>query len=439
MASAVLKAGFAKTDLTPAVGLEVPGGFYKLLSTGIHDRLWAEAALVSDGRETVAVVGVDLIMVPRDVVDAARAAIEERIGIPARNVLIAASHTHNGGPIIECFGSARDEEYRALVAERIANAVVGAHASALEAFVATGSGHEDSVAFNRRFLMTDGTVKTHPGKVNPDIVRPAGPTDPQVGVIALRDSDGRLLGCIVNYACHGTTLGGSDLSADWVHYLRETVRGGAGAPSAGVIFLNGACGDVTQVDNQSPRPAEFGEHWSRLVGTCVGAEVLKVLARADYRPDAPVAAASEELQLAIRDLGGSDEDILRRESPDFGLGTGVEDVYAREVALVRAMKAASPTAPGEVQALRIGDAGMAANPAEYFCAFGLDIKGRSPAPLTMVAELANGYVGYVPTEDAFAGGGYEVRTARSSYLAPDAGDRIGDAAVGLLGELWERE
>jgi len=435
----LLQAGFAKTDLTPTVGLEIPGGFHMLLSTDIHDRLWAEAAVVSDGRETVAIVGIDLIMVPRDVVDSARATIGRRTGIPGRNVLIAASHTHNGGPIIECFGSARDEEYRALVAECIADAVVAAHVSAVEASIASGSGHEDSVSFNRRFLMTDGTVKTHPGKVNPDIVEPAGPTDPQVGVVALRDGDSRLLGCIVNYACHGTAFGGSEISADWVHYLRETVRGGAGAPSAGVIFLNGACGDVTQVDNQSPRPAEFGEQWSRRVGTCVGAEVLKVLARADHLPDARVAAASEELQLPIRDLGESDEELLRRESPDFGLGAGVEEVYAREVALVRAMKVASPTAPAEVQALRIGDAGIAANPAEYFCAFGLDIRSRSPAPLTMVAELANGYVGYVPTEDAFAGGGYEVRTARSSYLAPDAGARVADASVGLLGRLWERE
>ena len=233
-----LRAGFARTEVTPAVGAEMPGGFQKNFATGVHDPLWIEAAYFGNEAVELAVVGVDLIMIPRDVVEEARSKVETRCGIPGRNILIGASHTHNGGPVVECFEVASDPAYCRLAAERIADAVVQAHEKAVEARISVGAGREDSVGFNRRFKMKDGSIKTHPGKMNPDIVEPAGPIDPEVGVIAVENTQGQLLGCIVNYALHGTTLGGSLISADWPCYLRQTIRGGIGA-DIGVVFLNG--------------------------------------------------------------------------------------------------------------------------------------------------------------------------------------------------------
>jgi len=433
-------AGFARADITPAVGSEIPGGFGKNFSKGVHDPLWVEAAVVRNDAVALALVGVDLCMVPQDVVGAARQKAEELCGIPGANILIAASHTHNGGPVVECFGSESDAEYCGLVAERIAQAVAEAHEKAVPARISVGVGQEGSVGFNRRFHMKDGTIKTHPGKMNPDIVEVAGPIDPDVAVIAAEDTEGQLLGCIVNHALHGTTIGGSLTSADWPYYLRETIRGGVGS-DIGVVFLNGACGDVTQVANLDPRPTEFGEAWSRRVGMTVGAEVLKVLARAEFVDAVPLSTTAATVDLPIRDLGESDEELLAREAPEYGLGSGDarNEVYKREVALVRDMKAKSPTVPVEIQAMRIGDAGVVSNSTEFFCQLGLDIKAGSPFAATLVVELANGYNGYAPTEAAFAGGGYETRTARSSYLAPGAGEETVRQSVRLLDELYPEE
>jgi hypothetical protein len=282
--------------------------------------------------------------------------------------------------------------------------------------------------------MKDGTVKTHPGKMNPDIVEPAGPIDPEVGVIAVEDLEGKFLGCVVNYALHGTVMGGNLISADWPGYVRQTVRGGMGV-DAGVVVLNGACGDVTQVDNRSARPSEFGEKWCRRVGVTIGAEVLKVLARMEYSADVPLAVTSKHLMLPIRDLGASDDELLARERPASGLGTGQEDIYRKEVGLLREIKAKSPNVDVEVQCMRIGAAAIVSNPAEFFCALGLEIKKDSPWKPTMVVELANGYCGYVPTEAAFVEGGYERRTARSSFLDPKSGEEIVHASRELLGSL----
>lgn len=433
-AQPALRAGFARVDVTPPIGAQIPGGFNKNISTGVRDPLWAEAAVFVNDAMALAVVGVDTLMIPDDVVADARREAERLCGIPAAHILIAASHTHSGGPAVDCLGSERDPAYCRNLAQQTAQAIAQAHAAIAPARVGWGLGHEDSVSFNRRFHMKDGSVRTHPGRMNPDIVEPEGPMDPDVAVIAVENMDGVLLGCIVNHALHATVVGGSQFSPDWPGYMRQTIRGGLGR-DIGVVFLNGACGDVTQVDNRNPRAPEFGEAWGRRIGTILGAEALKVLARMEYQADIALGVTAETLQLPIRDLAESDEALVARESPESGLGASQNEAYLREAAMVRAMKAQSPTVPAEVQAIRIGNAAIVTNPAEFFCALGLAIKADSPWPLTLVAELANGYIGYVPTAEAF-GGGYEVRTARSSFLDPVVGGDIVAASVRVLRHLY---
>ncbi len=437
-AAAALRAGFARLDITPPVGAEMPGGYGKHISTGVRDPLWVEAAWFSDGKTETALVGVDLIMIPREVILDTRKRVEAGCGTPGAHVMIGASHTHNGGPVVDCFGSASDPEYCRFAAEKMAEAVIQAKNKAVPCRLAWGSGHEDTAGFNRRFHMKDGRVITHPGKMNPDIVDVAGPTDPEVAVISAEGLDGKILGCVVNFAMHGTTMGGDEFSADWPCYLRQTVRGGMNAPEMGVVFLNGACGDVTQVDNRSPRTPEWGEGVARRVGMCAGAEALKVLSRAAYQESALLAVEYELLQLPIRELPDSDEELIAREAPPIGLGSGSHEMFTKEARFVREMRAKSPTVEVEVQAVRVGDAAIVSNTTEFFAALGLAIKKDSPFRPTMVVELANGYNGYCPTADAFKGGGYEPRTARSSYLAPGSGEKIVDASAGLLRRVAEK-
>ncbi|MCC6144443.1 MAG: hypothetical protein IT368_11615 [Candidatus Hydrogenedentes bacterium] len=434
-AGAEVQAGFARVDITPEAGAQIPGGFAQKLAEGVHDPLFAEACVVRNGDMTLAIVGVDALFVPDTVVAEARRLIAERGGPPADHVLIGASHTHTGGPIVACFGSDADPPYQQRVAEAVARAVSEAQAAVQPVHVAAGIGHEDSVSFNRRFKMKDGSVRTHPGKMNPDIVEPEGPMDPDVAVISFSTPDGKPIGCIANHALHCTCMGGGKFSADYVHYLKNTVRAVQGE-DLGIVYLNGACGDVTQVDNRNARTGEFGEAWTRRVGTLLGAEVVKVLAQAEYAADAPLAADRVVIDLAIRDLAESDAALVAREAPASGLAANADEVFLREAALVREMQAQSPTVPVEVQALCIGDAAIVTNPTEYFCALGLNIKARSPWPVTLVSELSNGYAGYCPTRAAFDGGGYETRTARSSFLAPGSGERIADVSVDLLNKLY---
>jgi neutral ceramidase len=423
--------GFAEAEITPKLGSQSPGGMQARTPGEVLDPLKAVAMVVRGDDDAVALVGIDALFITEEATARARRAIEKGTKIVGEHVLIGASHTHSGGPIASCFVSEADPEYVALVADRVAEAVTSAWNALHEAEVGVGTGHEPSIAFNRRFLMRDGTQVTHPGKGNPAIVRPAGPIDPDVGVLAARAPGGELLGLFVNYACHLTVGRGNGFSADYVYNLRETLRRHYGRPDLPVGFLLGAAGDVTQVDNLRPG-RESGPAWADLFGLALGAEAIQAVGRMEWRKAAEVRAARTVVPIPIRD-----EPEIRRPGPRLGLGSGAaaERVYERERELVARERAERPVVDCEVQALRVGDLGIATNGAEFFCQLGLDIKAASPLRPTWVVSLANQWIGYVATPSAYYAGGYEPRTARSAKLAPWAGQSLVEGALAALARV----
>jgi len=451
-----MKAGFHEGDITPAVGMEWPGGYGKNYIKWIRAPLKVRAAVIDDGAERVALVGIDSLAVQSDrAVRDIRRAVEERTGIPGDHILVAASHTHTGGPFFgfeprdyadapdlvkELLGrhtTIADPAYCEHVKKQIVTAICEADGKREEALLSVGSGVEDKVAFNRRFMMDFGRAVTHPGKGNPGILEPAGPTDPEVGVVAAWRPSGELLGCIVNFACHGTTLG-DGVSPDWIGFMEKTIKG-AMRRDAVTVFLNGACGDITQVDNRSPGEVEAGEKYARLVGCRVGAEAIKVLVSAQTGELVPVAAATKVLRLKRRPPGAERlAKCLAITKAGLAGGEKTTDwTFAKEIVILDYLVKKAPEIPVEVQAIQVGPAVFLANPAEYFCRLGLDIKRESPFPYTFVVELANGCVGYVPTEEAFGptGGGYETVLTSYSNLQKEAGRLIAEAGIELASQL----
>jgi hypothetical protein len=435
-----LKAGFGTADITPDVGASIPGGFRPNPSKGVRDPLYAVACVITDGTTPVALVGVDELFIGKNTVKQARDRIEKNTKIPGANVLVAASHTHSGGPILSCLGNESDPAYEEKVGNGIAKAVEDAWAALQPCEVGVGLGKEDSISFNRRFLMKDGREITHPGKpgtkYHDQIVRVAGPIDPDVGVLAVRtlapkNAAPAVLGVVVNFACHCTVVGGNQFSADYVGYLRRSLKAVYGE-QAQVVFLNGACGDLTQVDNQSTA-REFGPEHAGMMGSKLAAESVRTINRMAWMKTLSNSAATETVPVKIRP-----EPDPVAEKPAFGLGSGPDDVYDAERKKVAEERAKTPEVPCEVQGLRIGPLGIATNGAEYFVEYGLRIKQASPHKFTWFVELANEYIGYVPTAQAFVGGGYEPRTARSSKLAPDGGQRLVEGAVKALNRVVEK-
>jgi hypothetical protein len=447
-------AGFAERDISPAIGMEQPGGYSKVFHRAFHDPCKVRAAVFQDGPRRVALAGVDALMIARPLVLEARAEIARRCGIPPDAVMIAASHSHSSGPtgmvqpgeydhasplareLAYQKSSCADPDYLRHVLHGIVDAVCAADAARRPLLTSFGAGVEDKVAFNRRFRMKNGQTWTHPGKGNPDILAPAGPVDPAVTVLGSWDSAGNLAGCVVNFACHATTSP-PGISANWIHYMERVIRG-AFNPAAVVVFLQGFCGDVTQVDNLSPYADPTGDQYARLVGGRVGAEAVKVLLSAHPGAAAPVHSRSRTLRIARRipspERVRRSIELARRDPKEVGL---TEWIFAKEIVMLDALLAREREVDVEIQAIQIGPAVFIAAPGEMFCRQGLDLRASSAFPFTCPVELANGCVGYVPTEDALgpAGGGYETRLTSYSNLIPEAGRMMVEAGAALAREF----
>jgi len=453
--SAVMKVGFAERDITPDLGMEQPGGYGKAYHRSFHDPCKVRAAVFDDGNKRMAVVGIDALVILRPQVVQARQQIAERCGIEPEAILLAASHSHSSGPtgmihpgqydhasdfvkhLAYEKSSCADPEYLRRVVAAIVDAVCEANDRRVEARCGAGKGIEDKVAFNRRFRMKNGLTHTHPGQGNPDIIEVGGPVDPEVGVIGAWSTDGKFLGCLVNFACHATTSPGG-ISANYIYYLERVIRGAMQAPDAVVVFLPGACGDVTQVDNLSPYAYPSGDRWAELVGGRVGAEAVKVLIAmergalvpVDYRVKTwPIRRRIPNPERVRRCL-----EIVQKDPAEVG---ATEWTFAKEIVLLDALVQQSKEVEVEVQAIQIGPVVLLANPAEFFCQLGLDMKAGSPFPLTFPVTYSNGCVGYVPTEEALGprGGGYETRLTSYSNLEPTAGTQIVRESLALAREL----
>ncbi len=451
------RAGFSEKDITPDIGMEQPGNYGKTYHKKFHDQCKVRAVVFDDGRKKVALVGVDLIFITRRVVEITRAEIESACGISGKDIMIGASHSHSSGPIAMSepgdFDDAdpfvkdlatnmsivSDPGFIQYLQHQIVAAVVDANASLQDAKLAVGVGKEDKVAFNRRMRMKNGLTFTHPGVGNPDIIDYAGPIDPDVGTIGVWDLKDNLLGMVVNFACHATT-NPDGISANWIGAMERTLRGVTGNAALPVVFMQGACGDITQVDNMAKHANPSAEEWWELVGGRVGAEAYKTMLLAKRGAGSDIPLDSRQKVWTVNRRIPTKEKVkksleLVKQGPEKA--GSVEWTFAKEILLLDAMIKKRPKAEVEVQAIQVGPVAFVSNPAEYFVQFGLDIKKASHFPFTFIVELANGCVGYVPTEEAMGpnGGGYETRLTSYSNLEVSAGRQIANTGIELANQM----
>ncbi len=442
-----LQVGVAEVDITPPVGSRMAGYFNERISTGIHDPLHAKAIVLRQGGTQVALVSCDLIGVSLSQTSKARAEASERTGIPVKNIVICATHTHTGplfdGALRDYFhqeatqGGATDPHeavyYPPFLVDHLVRVIVAAQRNLRPAELDAGIAKQAGLSFNRRYWMKDGTVRFNPGQLNPDIVRPAGPIDPDVGIVLARDAQTKkpFVGLTV-FAVHSDTTGGTLFSADYEYYLEQTLQGAFGKDYMSVYGL-GTCGDLNHINVKKKEPTsgpEVAGHIGRTLGRTVLAAVPSL--QAITRPE--LAVRSTTFQVPFREVTPAqvtEAQAVMRKFADHGTP------FLDKVAAVRVLdlEKIGPTWPMEVQVIRLdAKTAIVCLPCEIFAELGLAIKRASPFPRTLVIEICNDRPSYVPTDKAFAEGSYEVTNAR---VKPGAGKLLVAAAEKLLGELKE--
>lgn len=437
-----LRAGAAAVKITPPIGTPMAGYYSLRPAEGVHDDLYAKAIVLEKDGVKAALVSLDLITTTRGIVEEARREITRTSGLPIDSVMISATHAHTG-PMLGGWGAFDAEfggnnemvkRYTADLPVKIAEAVRLADAALKPVRVCAATGYEDSIAFNRRFFMKDGTVGWNPGKLNPNIVTPAGPIDPEVQLVYFESTNGAPTAAYINYTVHLDNVGGAQFSADMPYTLSRLMAEVKG-PSLVTLYTTGTCGDVNHVDVQSPMPQGGHENAERM-GIILAADVFRLFPR--IQPFAASALRSSRAivplplpQIQPGAVENAQKTIARLRDEKSAKPSFLETVEAFKVLDVAAQEGKPIQA--EVQVIALGNqVAWVSLPGEVFVELGLAIKRASPFKHTLIAELANGSVNYIPTRRAFAHGNYEVVSAR---CAEGSGELLVDAAVRLLQEL----
>lgn len=447
----VFQAGAATSNITPKVGTSINGNMQDVKVLHVHDETQARSLVLDDGQTRLAIVVMDLCMVSREVLDKAKVRAHEFTQIPVENIMISATHTHSGGTACSVFQSDPDEKYLQFLTERAADAIIRANNNLTPAKIGWGVGNEPTQVFNRRWKMKAGTplinpfgetdqVQMNPGIGNPNLLEPAGPTDPEVPVISVQSLDGTPIALLANYSLHyvgGTGKG--EISADYFGMFAHRMQQMIGADHQTTPFVammsNGTSGNINNV-NFGGDPVQAMPPYSKmqLVANTVAAEAFKVYQNIQYHDWIPLGVQQKEISLGVRlpneaDMARAKEIVSKAKGPHMETR---EEIYARETVLINDYPEQVPLI---LQAFQLGDLAITAIPCEVFVEIGLEIKEKSPFHQTFTISLANGYNGYLPTPEHHKLGGYETWRARSSYLEVDASTKITETLYDLLDEL----
>ena len=426
--------GAAHTNITPTLGAHMQGSFSDRVADDVADELYARAIVMTDGDTAMAIVVCDIVGAYKDDLAVATYRASELTGIPQENILISCTHTHYGPNTLALAHLPYEKEYTAWAMQKIGDVVRLAWNRLQPAVFGHASGSCPEETHNRRWHMRDGSVRMNPGYQNPDLVRPAGPTDPEVGVAVFLDASHHPIAVLGNYSLHYVSSGaGTAISANYFGAFSRAMQRMAGADIV-AIMANGCCGDVNNCDFTRPAPAMPHPHYQEeRVGNIIASRAYAAWQQIRDFSDSPtLAAAAGTVDFQRREpdaeaLATARVDVERRE--ELGL---IEWVYALETSRVADLPLIRET---PVMAFRIGDLGIAAMPGEMFVDYGLQIKAQSPFARTMVIELANDYIGYCPTDQALEEGGYETRLSTWAMAAPGTEAQMVGAAGKLLDEI----
>ena len=439
-------------DITPKeFPLNMPGGFSANMSESAHDPLHARALVLDDGTTTLAMVVVDSLGAPPEMLDEAKKMASKKTGIATANMLVCSTHTHSGPPLNTKDGSPPAVAYRKLLVAGLAESIIQAHASLRPAAVGAASHPLPDEVFNRRWFLKPGKmplnpfgkldrVKMNPGR-SPDVLdRPAGPTDPDITIISVQDERRRPLALFANYSLHYVgAIPQGQLSADYFGEFSRLIPSRLrGDENFVAMMSNGTSGDINNIPFTVTRPPRERFEQIRIVARKAADTTWFAHRKIEkHRSDARLGMIEREIELKYRhptaeEVAEAKEVLAVNDKDAIARLPRLAQNYARRT--IQAAERTEDTLTVQLQAIRIGDLAVCGIPFETFVEIGLELKDRSPFPQTMVIGLANGRHGYLPTPEQHRLGGYETWLG-TNKVQKDASVILADNLLEMLTEL----
>jgi len=453
-----LRAGAARVDITPKMGTQIAGDIGRRRPAEmLVDPIFAKALVLEEGDRRVCILSLDLLAVTREWADRIRNGAKERFGIEPQDVMVHVVQNHAAPSLGHFFFNYEseyvtpdlwwlkggDDDYHPFAVERTLEAIGRALENMETVRVGIATGVENRVAFNRRFVMRDGTSTTHVGAGElSNVLHVEGPIDPEVGVVSFTTESLRPVALLLHHTCHPTHgFPQRYITAGWPGAWARGVAEEFGGDTVAMV-VNGCCGNIHHRDHLNPgAPDDPVTKGGMLTETA--RPLLKQLA---YQEAPSLGSASRIVPIPLREVPPEQLEEARKllaEHPKpfwkpglDGIAVHWDWVYAVMRLDIDRLRREKPEFDYEVQAFRIGDFALIAVMGEPFVQGQLRLKMESPAARTFVAHMSHGYVGYIPTPEAIERGGYETWTSNGSKLVPEALDMIVDGGVGLLKELF---
>ena len=437
-----LMAGAAMVDITPTVfPVLVNGMVEERTAEKAHDALMARALVLNDGQERLAIVVVDSLMLTREMLDDVKEQASQLTGIPTNRMLISATHTHSAPSAMPCLGSRVDPEYAQFLPGQLVRSIVQANAKLVPAQAGWAVTTDDQHNHCRRWIFRSDRMTMadpfgqlnvrahmHPGYQSPNHIGPSGPADTDLALLSVQTRDGKPLAILANYANHyyGSPLVSGDFAGRLGLQLAALIGANNESPGFVGLMSQGTSGDSMWIDYSKPAESNDLEAYTRGVAE-IAAEAYKSIM---YRGDVSLAMEEATLKLNRRIPDESRLKWAQELAAQVGdrLPRGWSEVYAFEQLRLHQ----DPTAELKLQAIRIGDLGITAIPDEVFGITGIKLKIRSPLPVTMNIELANGAEGYIPPPEQHKLGGYTTWPARTAGLEVQAEPQIVETLTTLL-------
>lgn len=431
---AALKAGCAKVNITPPLGIPLIGSYGKP-SDDVLDELYAKSLVLDDGTNTIAIISADLLYTPlEEIAGPVRKIITEKTRIPEQNILVCATHTHSGPEVFtkskfrtegDTPPSAIDRYYLDTLVKKIAGSALIAYKDMRQVNIGAAKGHVPEIVYNRRPKNNDGLVKmafTVPpevratrkvvvdpgGEVRTTFVLPDdktdwkfGPVDPDVCVLRVENMAGELLASLVNFGCHPVTIYpflSTAVSADYPAFVTSVVEQAEGGLC---LFTLGLAGDAV--------PFDRGVLPRRQIGRAVGGEALRRLQFVTTTGDVTLSGLKKEVGFPTK-------------LPAAEKAAGNDKIPEPVIS--------------EIQVLRIGDIYILGLPGEVLVEVGLEIKKRAGLENLFIVTLSNDAIGYVCHSDAYEEGGYE--PAGATNLAKGAGEIMIEKSLELIGQIKQK-
>ncbi len=437
-------AGFAEKEFTPAEG-NMPGEFGPYHARGSLTPLMAHAAALTCGEQSVIFLSMDILFITNELAARIKAEISRRTGVAVEQIILAATHTHTGcatdHPV---WGTPPEPETAARAGDIAVEAAVEAFAGRSPARYGIGLGYETRFSFCRDWLWDDGSLITNSGYANAHRMQiPLSTPDHSVNVMRIDDAQGQVRCFIVNYANHPDNHLESErwgFSADYPGYLRLALRRRFGSEVC-VVFLNGACGDVNDLDHKNGTDAFYrrsGGCPPQLIGEGLAETVARINetivttdadayidGRCETRMTRRRFATAELRQWAARMLALRDAGQELTEHTQL-----VAEQYLRDESRLPAQ------VPLEIHTLQFGPWAVVGIPGELFTCIGKRIKANSPFANTLVVELEGGTNGYLSPDIAQDAGSYEAIYSDIAFTGQGTADVLVDGATALLQEMY---